>query len=327
MASADSPCSVSVVIPTHNRSGRIDRCARAVLEDPATTEVVVVDDGSQDDTPAVLANLSREDARVRIVTTSGGGASMARQAGLAAATGDIVLMVDDDVMLEPGTVTGHRDRHARATRGEDLVVVGYMPTFVPSPRRPGQFATRFYAEEYERHVATWERGDEVIEGLWLGNVSAPRAVWARARMDAGRFPSVSHEDRDLGLRMRELGIVGTFDRSLRGEHAHTRTLDQFLNDSYLQGVGRWHLGQIHGTVGAEDSALGRDLPGPVSAVIRVADSRVGFVILDRALRILVHLAGIGRIWALEDAGAKLLRRIELRRGVRAAAAAARDAPS
>ena len=91
---------VSVVIPTRYRcdlvAGAIDSVLR--LEGPAfRLDVVVVDDGSVDRTPEVLA-----DYPVRVVRTEGVGISAARNLGLAAARGEFVLFLDhDDELLAP----------------------------------------------------------------------------------------------------------------------------------------------------------------------------------------------------------------------------------
>jgi glycosyltransferase involved in cell wall biosynthesis len=309
--------SVSVVVPTHDRVSSLERCVEAVLADDATTQLVVVDDGSQDHTQAFLDDLARREPRLRVVRTEGEGPSVARQAGLDAATGDVVLIIDDDVVLSAGTVAGHRDRHAEVEPGIELVVVGYMPIDVPGPRRPGQFATYLYAREYENRVLTWEAGADVLDTFWMGNVSALRSTWHRAGLNDRRYPALPHQDRDLGLRMGQAGMVGRFDRSLGARHIHERTLDQFLSLSYRQGVARWHLARIHGIDEAEASALGEHLPWFVAAPLKLGDSTVGFLVAERTLRCVLWVAGRAHLWFLEDAAARALRRFAQRRGARA----------
>lgn len=313
---------VSVVIPTRDRADRAKRAVSAVLADPATDEVVVVDDGSTDHTREALRSLSEQDERVVVLRTEGVGAAGARQRGLEAASGGLVVMVDDDVVAGPDLITGHRRRHVDA--GDPaLVVAGYMPTRVPATRRPGQFATWFYAAEYEAHVAAWEDGSaDVLDGLWLGNVSARRETWLAVGMDGGAFSAANHEDRDLGIRLAEAGSTATFDRTLRAEHAHRRRLDQFLRDAHRQGKGRAQLAMLHGTTEAMDSALGLDLPRPQRWILRATDRRSLQLVIVAACRVLVFAGGRLHLWAVEDAAARVLRRIELRRGARGAASGA-----
>jgi hypothetical protein len=92
---------ISVVLCTYNRAPRVEGAVRAILDqDEGDFELIVVDDGSVDETPAVLARI--EDERLRVVRRPNGGLSKARNTGLAAATGEWVTFIDDDDRAEPG---------------------------------------------------------------------------------------------------------------------------------------------------------------------------------------------------------------------------------
>lgn len=93
---------VSVVLPTRDRSRLLERAVDSVLaQEYRTWELVVVDDGSTDGTPALLERLASVDDRIVVVRTGGAGVGAARNAGLAAATGPIVCYLDDDNAMEP----------------------------------------------------------------------------------------------------------------------------------------------------------------------------------------------------------------------------------
>lgn len=85
---------VSVIIPTYNRADTICRAIDSVIKQTHPhTEIIVVDDGSTDDTPAVL---SRYRDRIRVVVQKNCGPSIARNRGIALATGEIVAFLDSD---------------------------------------------------------------------------------------------------------------------------------------------------------------------------------------------------------------------------------------
>jgi predicted AlkP superfamily phosphohydrolase/phosphomutase len=91
---------VSVVVPTRDRSSVLPRAIESVLSQTYhRVELVVVDDGSTDDTADVLAKF--DDARVRVLRTAGVGVCAARNLGLAAATGEYVVYLDDDNIMTP----------------------------------------------------------------------------------------------------------------------------------------------------------------------------------------------------------------------------------
>jgi len=90
---------VSVIIPTHNRQVQVREAIDSVLvQSEPVREVIVVDDGSTDDT---LEQLARYGSRIRILHQRQAGASAARNLGMQAARGDwIAFLDDDDVWLE-----------------------------------------------------------------------------------------------------------------------------------------------------------------------------------------------------------------------------------
>ena len=86
---------ISIIIPTYNRAQYVVRAVRSALEQTyQNVEVIVVDDGSIDDTQLSLATLS--DPRLRIIKQDNGGVSAARNTGIAAALGEWVAFLDDD---------------------------------------------------------------------------------------------------------------------------------------------------------------------------------------------------------------------------------------
>jgi len=94
--------SVSVVLPTFERASALERTLPPLLELEDVLEVVAVDDGSTDATPAVLAATAARDPRLRVLRQpENRGAPAARNAGADAARGDWVLFAEDDCRIQP----------------------------------------------------------------------------------------------------------------------------------------------------------------------------------------------------------------------------------
>jgi glycosyltransferase involved in cell wall biosynthesis len=85
---------VSVIIPTYNRASYLPSAIDSVLhQSHKNVEVILVDDGSTDDTPSVLQSYGD---RIRVVTQSNSGPAIARNRGIAVSTGDIIAFLDSD---------------------------------------------------------------------------------------------------------------------------------------------------------------------------------------------------------------------------------------
>lgn len=99
MQNTQQHLSVSVIIPTYNRATFIAAAIDSALDQTCPPdEIIVVDDGSTDETPEILAAYG---APVVVIRQTNGGESAARNTGLRAATGDAVFFLDSDDMLLP----------------------------------------------------------------------------------------------------------------------------------------------------------------------------------------------------------------------------------
>jgi peptidoglycan-N-acetylglucosamine deacetylase len=93
---------VSVIVPAYNESANIEATVASIIANDYPLEVLVVDDGSSDDTAAIVESLAL--ARVRVLRQVNGGKSAALNAGIRAAQYGLVIMIDGDTIFEPDTV-------------------------------------------------------------------------------------------------------------------------------------------------------------------------------------------------------------------------------
>lgn len=91
-------CKISVVIPTHNRADLLPRAIKSIQNQTlAVDEIIVVSDGSTDNTDEVVNSLKKDDNRIKLISYHPGhNGNYARNQGLAAATGDYIAFLDDD---------------------------------------------------------------------------------------------------------------------------------------------------------------------------------------------------------------------------------------
>ena len=96
---------LSIIIPVYRVEQTLDRCVRSVLcSERRDIEVLLVDDGSPDSCGTLCDQWAERDGRVRVLHKRNGGLSDARNAGIEASHGDLLMFVDSDDELAPGTI-------------------------------------------------------------------------------------------------------------------------------------------------------------------------------------------------------------------------------
>ena len=93
---------VSVIIPVYNAEEHLEQCLDSILcQTLKEIEIICVDDGSKDSSPAILAEYAKKDNRVRVIRQENGGAGKARNTGLSAAKGKYLSFLDADDFSQP----------------------------------------------------------------------------------------------------------------------------------------------------------------------------------------------------------------------------------
>jgi glycosyltransferase involved in cell wall biosynthesis len=127
---------VSVIIPTYNGAHKIPNILNALAQQTTQDfEVIVVIDGSTDDTMAVLRSLPVAFQELRIIKQPNGGRAKVRNKGAAAAQGNLLIFFDDDMRPNPEAVRQHTTHHAAhpgtiLTGGQIEEITPGMPDFV-----------------------------------------------------------------------------------------------------------------------------------------------------------------------------------------------------
>jgi glycosyltransferase involved in cell wall biosynthesis len=215
---------VSVVVPTYNRRVRLARVLAGFDRQtvPASTfEVVIVDDGSKDDTQSWLAGNTARSYAVKTLRQENGGPARARNAGIAAASGELILFIDDDVEPTPELIAEHLRFHDAEA---DVVVIGPLASL-------DHYAQPWVAWEQskiERQYAAMERKEwePSFRQFWTGNASVAKAhILAAGGFDVSFNRA---EDIELGRRMHERGVRFRFNPKARGMHHAERSLDAWI---------------------------------------------------------------------------------------------------
>lgn len=193
---------ISVVIPTYNRLDTLQHVVATLLaQDLAADryELLVCDSNSSDGTAEYMARMEAAYPRVRRLPGAYGGRAAARNAGIRAADGEIVLFNDADILASPNLLSTHLKRH-RERAG--IAVVGLevqvkdLAEYVYKRDHPH---ARGHLHPPSRKRLSWLY-------FLTGNASVRRADLLRAGCFDEDFTGYGHEDLELGYRLERLGI-------------------------------------------------------------------------------------------------------------------------
>lgn len=120
---------ISVIVPVYKAEKDLGRCVESLRDQTyENLEILLVDDGSPDDCPAICDAFARKDGRIRVIHKENGGVSSARNAGLLEACGTYVQFVDSDDFVEPDYCAAMEA--ALAENGGCLAVCGFHHHYV-----------------------------------------------------------------------------------------------------------------------------------------------------------------------------------------------------
>jgi len=101
---------ISVIIPVYNVEKYLPECLDSVLsQDYTKFEIILIDDGSKDDSGRICDEYAAKDHRIQVIHQSNAGAGAAKNTGLRAATGEYLAFLDSDDYLEPGAYSHMMD--------------------------------------------------------------------------------------------------------------------------------------------------------------------------------------------------------------------------
>ena len=221
----------SVVIPTYNRLPMLVRVLDALETQRETPEfeVIVIDDGSTDETERVLSQ--RRSITFRTQSNSGPGA--ARNHGVRLARGTFVVFIGDDTVPEPRFLAEHARTHSESGNDPLLACLGYTGW----PR--GERVTAFmdYINDYGLQFGYKLIRDGAVvpfNFFYTSNISVQRALLAAHPFDT-TFPAAAWEDIELAYRMDALGLKIRYNARAVTRHYHPMSVDSFARRQYTVG--------------------------------------------------------------------------------------------
>ncbi len=237
---------ISVIIPTFNRAAMLSATLESFVAQNLPTdqyEVLVVDDGSEDATPEVCRDFAAR-MQLQYLHIDNSGTSAAKNTGILASQGRILLFFDDDDIADHHLLEEHLKAH-KQHRAENVAVLGYTtwgPTVSVTPLMR-------YVTDIGRFLFAYgdlEDGQMLdFTYLWAGRCSCKRSFLAKHGVFNRQFRAPGIEDIELGYRLSRFGLRVVFDRAAISYMTRALNFDEFCKRSERQGEALFLFSRLH----------------------------------------------------------------------------------
>ncbi len=240
---------LSVVIPTHNRAEILKTTLQKVLaQEGVEFEVIVVDDGSTDNTENTVSSLKRESQGVEIkyIQQPASHQGVARNRGVEAAANGLIVFIGDDIFVELGFLKTHHDAHEK-NPDENIVVLGFTTW---DPALAINDYMRFLESSgwqfgYSALLPGFVQNAEPYKYFYTSNISFKKNLFDSGKFDE-QFKVYGWEDIELGYRLWKQNKLKLFyEPTAKAFHHHLLTEADLPKKMRAVGQSAVHFERLH----------------------------------------------------------------------------------
>src|SRR5213592_1572497 len=240
------PPAISVIIPTFNRSAMLADTLESFAAQSLPKnryEVIVVDDGSKDATREVCRDFASR-VELKYLHIDNSGTSAAKNTGVLASRGKILLFFDDDDIADHRLLEEHLKAHEHH-QAENIAILGYTtwaPTLSVTPLMR-------YVTDIGGFLFAYGglKDGQMLDFtyLWAGRCSCKRSFLAKHGVFNRQFRAPGIEDIELGYRLSKFGLRVVFHRAAVSYMTRAVTFDEFCERCERQGEALFLFSQLH----------------------------------------------------------------------------------
>jgi glycosyltransferase involved in cell wall biosynthesis len=216
---------ISVIIPTHNRKEILEKTLNSFnnqIGDIKRFEIIIIDDGSNDNTSSHFKNHFQSKYSLRIFSQNNKGPAAARNLGIKKAKGKIVLIINDDTIPSPQMINKHLIFHQNhpeiykvllglVTWHKELKITPFMNWL----ENGGPY---FNYYRIKRKIVCWQK-------FWTCNISLKKEYLLNNGLFDESFPTAAWEDYELGYRLHKAKMKLYYEPKALGYHHHKTTIE------------------------------------------------------------------------------------------------------
>lgn len=154
----------SIIVPIYNAAKYLPQCLKSLIKQTETNfEVILVDDGSSDESPYICDKFAKIDTRFKVIHQQNGGVSAARNSGLKVAQGEWLCFVDADDEVEAQWLENFAKN---ITDNIDIIIQGAL-VIEETTTRTIQFPHRIYSRNnITELISYWQHKEPDMGSLW-----------------------------------------------------------------------------------------------------------------------------------------------------------------
>ena len=240
---------ISIIVPAYNIEEYLSPCMDSILsQDYENFEIVLIDDGSTDNTPSICNKYKEKDSRVIVIHQRNAGLSVARNAGIKHARGKYLAFVDGDDLIAPGFLSGLYQ--AASENSAEVTMCGYAEfSGTPdkfSPKKStcktydsSEIVTRLFIAQENYDIVTWNKlyKKELFNTISfpIGELHEDTLTTYKILAAANKIATL--EDKLYYYRKRSGSIMAEqdlLDRLKTKERAAKEAIKYFSNDNNLK---------------------------------------------------------------------------------------------
>ncbi len=192
----------SVIIPAYNRRPILEKALKALTCQTYPNnqfEVIVIDDGSNDGTDEMVKSMMEGPVNIRYYYQSQKGPAAARNRGIKAAKGSIIIFIDSDIVVCPEFI----EKHMQCQKSNNVIAHGPV----------------IHTSDFDNPTEAEEKITDIARAFFAtGNVSIRKEALIKAGLFDDNFKEYGWEDLEMGIRLRKLNLTAVKCEDAPGYH-------------------------------------------------------------------------------------------------------------
>lgn len=179
---------ISVIVPIYHVEAYLKECIDSIIHQTySTLEIILVDDGSDDNCPIICDDYQKKDPRIQVIHKENGGLSDARNVGLDAATGDYICFIDSDDVVHPNFIQTLYEN--LISTNSDMAICHYEKVY-EIPKVMESLSQHIIKVYTQTEILDALYGKESLSIIVAWNKLYHKSIWEQLRYPKGKI----HED-------------------------------------------------------------------------------------------------------------------------------------